>query len=122
MPNISQEDLQLLVDTTFDSMNAYYDRVAETVVRGWDPEVAGWGELDEESEAKVRTDAATYAADKARYEPIYDLSSSDSFRTMTAFVEQLPEGEDRTVLEQAITSHEPFKDFDDSVGLSLIHI
>lgn len=116
MPNISQEDLQLLVDTSFDSMNAYYDRVAEKVVLSWKLEVADGGKLDEEDEAKIRTDAATYAADNARYEPIYNLSSSDDFRTMTAFIEQLPTGKGRTVLERAITSQEPFQDFDDSVG------
>ncbi|MFT5997981.1 MAG: hypothetical protein ACI81P_000426, partial [Neolewinella sp.] len=115
MPNISQEDLQLLVDTPFDSMNAYYDRVAKKVVRAWNLDVYDKGSLKEESEAEIRADAERYATDKARYEPIYELSSSDSFRSMAAFIEQLPEGADHTALEQALNSQDPFQSFKDVV-------
>lgn len=122
MLNISQEDLQLLVDTPFNFMNAYYDRVEEKVVTAWDPGQYDWGTIDEESEAKIKADAERYAADEARYEPIYDVSSSDSFRTMAAFVEQLPAGEERTALEQAINGHKPFRNFKNVVEDTSVRI
>ncbi len=122
MPNISQEDLQLLVDTPFNFMNAYYDRAEEKVVRSWDLDEYDWGALDEESEDQIRAEAERYAADEARYEPIYDVSSSDGFRTMAAFVEQLPAGEERTALEQALNGHKPFRNFKNVVDDTSVRI
>jgi hypothetical protein len=122
MPNISQEDLQTLIDTSFNFMNAYYDRTEEKVVVAWDLAEYDWGTAAEEGEAQIRVDAERYIADPARYEPIYDLSSSDGFRTMAAFVEQLPKGKDRAALEQALNSATPFPDFESVVDDSTVSI
>lgn len=115
MPRISDEDLQTLVDLPFNFMHAYYDRMEEKVVTAYDMTVYDEGMLDEATEATLREDAERYLANPERYEPIYDLSSSDSFRTMAAFVEQLPEGPDRTALEKALNGNKPFRRFKDAV-------
>lgn len=115
MPNISQEDLQTLVELPFNFMNAYYDRVEEKVVSEFDLDVYDWGAVDEEYEAAMKERAERYARETDRYEPIYELSSSDSFRVMAGFVDQLTNQKEKAILERVLNGSNPFRKFKDTV-------
>lgn len=115
MPNISQEDLQTLVELPFNFMKAYYDRVEEKVVSVFDLDTYDWGAVDEDYEEAMKERAELYARETDRYEPIYELSSSDSFRVMAGFVDQLTNQKEKAILERVLNGSKPFRKFKDTV-------
>ncbi len=60
--------------------------------------------------------AQRLAEEPDRYVAIESLSSRDGYRIMEDFVDSLPEGEERRILQQALSWRKPFSNFKSAIA------
>ena len=70
-----------------------------------------WGLSDEDDDLPQRLEE-----EPDRYVGIEALSSHDGYRIMEDFVDSLPEGEERRILQQALSWKKPFSNFKSAVA------
>ncbi len=102
---IDAEEMILAMETRDPDVEHRLDRQTGEIVFLCDP---GLADLDEERRERVE-------ADPERYLVIAPISSSEGWRVMREFVDQLPDGEAREHLEAALHRGSPFRRFKDTL-------